>query len=106
MHLHRGFFMPIFSTMHMHRAFLCPYERKLHGKSAFFPERSTINLEFCASGVPLIGVLIANGKAQAVTDTSWASWPAIDAGAILAGMVSGLASTGLHQAFKQLVGDN
>ena len=72
----------------------------------FFPERSTINLEFCASGVPLIGVLIANGKAQAVTDTSWASWPAIDAGAILAGMVSGLASTGLHQAFKQLVGDN
>ena len=38
--------------------------------------------------------------------TSWASWPAIDAGTILAGMVSGLASTGLHQAFKQLVGDN
>ena len=36
----------------------------------------------------------------------WASWPAIDAGTILAGMVSGLASTGLHQAFKQLVGDN
>ncbi len=33
----------------------------------------------------------------------WASWPAIDAGTILAGMVSGLASTGLHQAFKQLV---
>ena len=31
---------------------------------------------------------------------------AIDAGTILAGMVSGLASTGLHQAFKQLVGDN
>ena len=28
-----------------------------------------MNLEFCASGVPLIGVLIANGKAQAVTDT-------------------------------------
>ena len=53
-----------------------------------------MNLEFCASGVPLIGVLIANGKTQAVT------------GAILAGMVSGLASTGLHQAFKQLVGDN
>ena len=94
MHLHRGFFMPIFSTMHLHRAFLCPYERKLHSKAAIFPERSTINLEFCASGVPLIGVPIANGKAQAVT------------GAILAGMVSGLASTGLHQAFKQLVGDN
>ena len=36
----------------------------------------------------------------------WASWPAIDAGTILAGMVSSLASTGLHQAFKQLVGDN
>lgn len=28
-----------------------------------------MNLEFCASGVTLIGVLIANGKAQAVTDT-------------------------------------
>ena len=61
-----------------------------------------MNLEFCASGVPLIGVLIANGKAQAVTDTSWANWPAIDAGTILAG----LASTGLHQAFKQLVGED
>ena len=36
----------------------------------------------------------------------WASWPAIDAGTILAGMVSGLASTGLHQAFKQLVGED
>ena len=32
--------------------------------------------------------------------------PSFDAGTILAGMVSGLASTGLHQAFKQLVGDN
>ena len=53
-----------------------------------------MNLEFRADGVTLIGVLIANGKAQAVT------------GAILADMVSGLASTGLHQAFKQLVGDN
>ena len=28
-----------------------------------------MNLEFRADGVPLIGVLIANGKAQAVTDT-------------------------------------
>ena len=28
-----------------------------------------MNLEFRASGVPLIGVLIANGKAQAVTGT-------------------------------------
>ena len=53
-----------------------------------------MNLEFRADGVTLIGVLIANGKTQAVT------------GAILAGMVSGLASNGLHQAFKQLVGDN
>ena len=34
----------------------------------------------------------------------WASWPATDAGTILAGMVSGLASTGLHQVFKQLLG--
>ena len=61
-----------------------------------------MNLEFRAGGVPLIGVLIANGKTQAVTDTSWANWPSLDAGTILAG----LASTGLHQAFKQLVGDN
>ena len=100
MHAHRGFFMPIFSTMHLHRAFFMPIQK------AFLPERSTINLEFRADGVTLIGVLIANGKAQAVTDTSWANWPSRDAGTILAGMVSGLASTGLHQAFKQLVGDN
>ena len=37
---------------------------------------------------------------------NWANWPSLDAGTILAGMVSGLASTGLHQAFKLLVGDN
>ena len=80
--------------MHLHRAFLCPYKRHFYSKAAILPEMSTINLEFCASGVTLIGVLIANGKTQAVTGT------------ILAGMVSGLASTGLHQAFKQLVGDN
>ena len=61
--------MPIFSTMHLHRAFLCPYKRHFHSKAAIFPERSTIDLEFRASGVPLIGVLIANGKTQAVTDT-------------------------------------
>ena len=65
-----------------------------------------MNLEFRADGVTLIGVLIANGKAQAVTDTGWANWPSLDAGAILAGMVSGLAFTGLHQAFKQLVGED
>ena len=66
-----------------------------------------MNLEFRADGAPLIGVFIANGKAQAATPTpSWANWPSLDAGAILAGVVSGLASTGLHQAFKQLVGDN
>ena len=66
----------------------------------------SIIVALIGGGVTLIGVLIANGKAQAVTDTSWANWPSRDAGAILAGMVSGLASTGLHQAFKQLVGDN
>ena len=92
--------------MHLHRAFLCPYKRHFYNKAAILPERRTMNLEFRADGVTLIGVLIANGKAQAVTDTSWASWPAIDAGTILAGMVSGLVSTGLHQAFKQLMGDN
>ena len=82
--------------MHLHRGFLCPYKRHFYSKAAIFPERSTINPEFRADGVPLIGVLIANGKAQAVTDTSWANWPSLDAGTILA-------STGLHQAFKQLV---
>ena len=94
MQAHRGFFVPIFSTMHLHCAFLCPYKRHFYSKAAILPERSTINLEFRADGVTLIGVLIANGKAQVVT------------GAILADMVSGLASTGLHQVFKQLVGDN
>ena len=63
MHLHRGFFMPIFSTMHLHRAFLCPYKRHFHNKAAILPEGSTMNLEFRADGVTLIGVLIANGKA-------------------------------------------
>ena len=86
--------------------FSCPNKRHSYDTAAILPERSTINLEFRADGVTLIGVLIANGKAQAVTDTSWANWPSRDAGTILAGMVSGLASTGLHQAFKQLVGDN
>ena len=43
--------MPIFSTMHLHRAFLCPYKRHFHSKTAILPERSTMNLEFCASGV-------------------------------------------------------
>lgn len=32
----------------------------------------------------------------------WVHWPAADAGVILSGLVSGLASTGLHQAFSQL----
>ena len=63
MQTHRGFFMPIFSTMHLHRAFLCPYKRHFYSKAAILPEMSTINLEFRADGVTLIGVLIANGKA-------------------------------------------
>ena len=72
-----------------------------------------MNLEFRADGVTLIGVLIANGKAQAVTDTKLGQLARHrrrhhpdHAGQDGAGMVSGLASTGLHQAFKQLVGDN
>lgn len=44
-----------------------------------------MNLEFCA-----------NGKAQAVTDTKLGQLASLDAGTILSGMVSGLASTGLH----------
>lgn len=34
----------------------------------------------------------------------WMHWPAVDAGVILSGLASGLASTGLHQVFKQLLG--
>ena len=33
----------------------------------------------------------------------WISWPAIDPGVILSGLASGLASTGLHQAFTRLI---
>lgn len=33
----------------------------------------------------------------------WISWGNITPEVILSGMVSGLASTGLHQAFKQLI---
>lgn len=34
----------------------------------------------------------------------WMSWPAITPEVILTGVVSGLASTGVHQAFTQLIG--
>ena len=33
----------------------------------------------------------------------WTNWPAITPEVILGGAVSGLASTGLHQAFKQWI---
>lgn len=33
----------------------------------------------------------------------WMSWPQVEPDVLLTGMVSGLASTGLHQAFQQLV---
>lgn len=33
----------------------------------------------------------------------WISWPGIDAGVILSGLASGLGSTGLHQAFSQIM---
>lgn len=41
----------------------------------------------------------ALGTALAV----WMNWPQVDPGVLLTGMVSGLASTGLHQAFAQLL---
>ena len=33
----------------------------------------------------------------------WMNWPEITATVILSGLASGLASTGLHQAFKQIL---
>ena len=33
MHLHRGFFMPIFSTMHLHRAFFMPIQKAFSQQS-------------------------------------------------------------------------
>ena len=50
MHLHRGFFMPIFSTMHLHRAFFMPIQKafsqqignfagKEHHKPGFLRQR-------------------------------------------------------------------
>ena len=33
----------------------------------------------------------------------WMNWPKITATVILSGLASGLASTGLHQAFKQIL---
>ena len=62
-----------------------------------------MNLEFRADGVTLIGVLIANGKAQVVTDTKLGQ---LALPRCRHHPLAGLASTGLHQAFKQLVGDN
>jgi Na+/glutamate symporter len=35
----------------------------------------------------------------------WMNWGSITPEVILSGLASGLASTGLHQAFKQLVGN-
>lgn len=34
----------------------------------------------------------------------WTHWPAVTPDVLLAGIVSGLASTGMHQAVKQLFG--
>lgn len=34
----------------------------------------------------------------------WINYPTIDAEVVLMGLASGLASTGLHQAFKQFMG--
>lgn len=33
----------------------------------------------------------------------WMNWPAVTPAALLMGLASGLASTGLHQAFTQLI---
>lgn len=35
----------------------------------------------------------------------WMNWPTVTPEVLLSGMASGLASTGLHQAFRQLVGE-
>ena len=52
--------------------------------------------------IPL--VVTALGVALAV----WMNWPAITPETILGGAISGLASTGMHQLFKQWIdnGDN
>lgn len=47
--------------------------------------------------IPVVVALL--GVALAV----WLNWPAITPDVILGGAVSGLASTGLHQAFKQWI---
>lgn len=44
----------------------------------------------------VVGVLLA----------AWMQWPNITPETLLAGLASGLASTGLHQAVKQLLGSN
>jgi hypothetical protein len=36
----------------------------------------------------------------------WMNWGNFTPEVLLTGLVSGLASTGLHQAFKQLIGHN
>ena len=47
--------------------------------------------------IPTICALL--GVAVAV----WISWPVVNPGVILSGLASGLASTGLHQAYSQLI---
>lgn len=36
----------------------------------------------------------------------WMSWPTVTPEVILKGLASGLAATGLHQAFRQFIGGN
>lgn len=43
--------------------------------------------------------------ALGVALSCWVHWPGITPEVILAGLVSGLAATGLHQVFKQWLGD-
>ena len=49
--------------------------------------------------IPTINAVLGIALALAM------NWGNISVGTVLGGMISGLAATGLHQAFKQLIGD-
>ena len=87
------------TTMHLHRAFFMPIQTAFLQQSGNFAGK-----EHHEPGIsrrrrdPSSGCSSSTAKRRQSPTPSWANWPSLDAGAILAGMVSGLASTGLHQS--------
>lgn len=66
---------------------------------------ANFTLTACGLGALCAVVALAQGGGAAALAglACWMNWPEITATVILSGLASGLASTGLHQAFKQIL---